>query len=421
MERWMDIKKLGHLLRWMGAMLLVGASASFMLEGWEAYGSQLRYFLFLGYVLGLAGLGILLGWRVQEDKGARTLLGLAIVGLAALFSQLGAMIHSLVSIENGALPRSLLFEVESWTLIAFNAAALLVLIPVAYLGFSALNRPQAHRLTVVYLIACSSLLIPVRQGVLLTGVIMGVVLLALWFDARFIAGTTNSGTAEGIVSRVLLLMPAGILLARAAFYQQSALFLGLTTILVGLLCFEMLPKFEKEDVAKTRLQTLASAPILIGWYILTFQYLPTVFGAITPIFTWLPLSVLFTALSLRACGGASVYRKAAALLASLAWVGQLTTQPTFLTSVLCLAFSIGLVLAGFRYQERVLFVTGLVGTLFALAYHLHFAVELYAYYPWGLLAAMGIVILLSASYMEKHALRLFGRLVLLREELKGWH
>jgi hypothetical protein len=47
--------------------------------------------------------------------------------------------------------------------------------------------------------------------------------------------------------------------------------------------------------------------------------------------------------------------------------------------------------------------------------------ELYAYNPWGLLAAMGIVILLTASYMEKHAARLFGRLVLLREELKGWH
>lgn len=421
MERWMDIQKLGQLLRWTGAVLLVGASASFMLEGWEAYGSQLRYFLFLGYVLGLAGLGILLGWRVQEDKGARTLLGLAIVGIAAQFSQLGGMIHSLVSAENGALPPSLLFEVESGTLLALNAAALLALIPIAYLGFSALNRTQAPRLTVAYMIACGSLLIPVRQGVVLTTVIMGVVLLALWFDTRFIAGTTNGGTAEGIASRVLLLMPAAILVARAAFYPQSALFVGLTTILVGLLGFEMLPKFAKEDAARTRLQALMSAPILIGWCTLTFQYLPTVFGAIPPIFTWLPLSVLFAVLSVRARGGASMYRKAAALLAALAWVGQLTSQPNFLTSVLCLAFSIGLVLAGFRYQERVLFVTGLVCILFALAYHLHFAVELYEYYPWGLLAAMGIVILLTASYMEKHAVRVFGRLVLLREELKGWH
>jgi hypothetical protein len=421
MERWMDIQKLGQLLRWMGAVLLVVASASFMLEGWEAYGSQLRYFLFLGYVLGLAGLGILLGWRVQEDKGARTLLGLAIVGIAAQFSQLGAMIHSLVSVENGALPRSLLFEVESWAPIAVNTAALLVLIPVAYLGFSALNRPQAHRLTVVYLIACSSLLIPVRHGVMLTTVIMGVILLALWLDARFIAGTTNGGTAEGIVSRVLPLLPVGILMARSAFYPQSALFLGLTAILVGLLCFEMLPKFVKDDAVRTRLQALTCAPILIGWFILTFQYLPTVFRATPPIFTWLPLSVLFAALSVRACGGAPIYRKAAALLAALAWAEQLTTQPTLLTSVLCLAFSIGLVLAGFLYQERVLFVTGLVGALFALAYHVHFAMELYAYNPWGLLAAMGIVTLLTASYLEKHAAHLFGRLVLLREELKGWH
>ncbi|MEK7870120.1 MAG: hypothetical protein AAB271_07260, partial [Nitrospirota bacterium] len=78
MERWMDIQKLGQLLRWIGSLLLLGASASFMLEGWQDFGSQFRYFLFLGYLLSLAGLGLLLGARVKEGKGARTLLGLAV-------------------------------------------------------------------------------------------------------------------------------------------------------------------------------------------------------------------------------------------------------------------------------------------------------------------------------------------------------
>ena len=110
MERWMDVQKLGQVLRWMGSLLLLGASASFMLEGWNAFDSQLRYWCFLAYVLGLAGLGILLGWRIREDKGARTLLGLAVAGTAAQFSQVGAMIHSLLSIDNGTLPNALLLS-----------------------------------------------------------------------------------------------------------------------------------------------------------------------------------------------------------------------------------------------------------------------------------------------------------------------
>lgn len=348
------------------------------------------------------------------------MLGLAVAGVSAQYSQLGAMIHSMVSADNGALPSSLLYEVNSWGPIAVNAAATILLGPVAYLGFSALNRPHAHRLSAVYLLICSSLLIPVRHGLPLAAVLIGVALTALWFDSRFMAGTTGSGTAEGIVSRVLLLLPVGILITRAAFYSQSVLFVGLISILVGLLSFEMLPRFVKENAARTRLQAFTTAPIVVGWFVIAFQYLPTVSRVIPPVFTWLPLSLILIGLSWRTFGAGITYRKAASLLAGMALLGQLTTQPNVLMSFLCLVFSLGMVMAGFRYQERVVFSTGLVGAIFALGYHLRFAVQLYAYSPWGLLAGMGVLILLTASYMEKHAARVFGRLVLFREEIKGW-
>ncbi|ALA58840.1 hypothetical protein [Nitrospira moscoviensis] len=420
MERWMDIQKLGQLLRWMGSLLLLGASASFMLEGWQDFGSELRYFLFLSYVLGLAGLGIVLGWRVREDKGARTLLGLAVVGIAAQYSQLGAMIHSLVSGEQGTLPDSLLFDVTNWATVAVNAAAILALAPVAYLGFSALNRPHALRLTAMYLFACSTLLIPVRQGLPLAGIFIGAALLVLWFDSRFLAGTTTGGTAEGMASRLLLLVPVGILVARSAFYPQTPLFVGVTTISAGLVCFEMLPKLVKDDAARVRVQVFATAPIIAGWCVITFQYLPTVFRALPPLWTWLPLSLILTGLSFRASGGARLYRNAAASVAVLAVMGQLAAQATIFTSFFCLAFSIAMVVAGFHYQERIVFTAGIAATILSLGYHLRFAAQLYAYSPWGLLAGLGLLILVSASYMEKHATRLFGRLVLLRQEMKGW-
>ena len=421
MERWMDVQKLGQVLRWMGSLLLLGASASFMLEGWNAFDSQLRYWCFLAYVLGLAGLGILLGWRIREDKGARTLLGLAVAGTAAQFSQVGAMIHSLLSIDNGTLPNALLYEAGSWAVVAADATALLLLVPVAYMGFAALHRPEARRLSVAFLLACGSLLILVRHGLLLTGLLLGVIALALWFDGRFVAGTPNGSTGEGIASRLLLFLPIGILIARTAFYPQSTFFLGVTALLVGLCVFEMASKLVKEDAVGARIQTITILPIMVGWCVLTFDYLPTIVLSRSPVLTWLPLSGLALALSTRARTGATHYRKTAAVLAAVAWMGELMAQATPMMSFLCLAFSIGMVLAGFYYQERLFVATGIAGAVFALGYHVRFALQMYDYSPWGILAVIGIGVLLTASYLEKRATWMCGRLVILREEMKGWH
>ncbi len=424
MKRWMDIQKLGQLLRWIGSLLLLGASASFMLEGWQAFGSQFRYFLFLGYLLSLAGLGLLLGARVKEDKGARTLLGLAVAGIAAQCSQLGAMIHSMVSADNGSLPGALLYEAAGWSQIALNGATTFLLLgPVAFLGFSALNRPQARLLTGAYLPACSSLLIPVRHGLPVTIVLIAVATVALWIDSRFIAGTTVGGTSEGIISRLLLLLPVGIVAARTAFYPQSDLFLGVTSMLVGTLLFEMLPRLVKEDPGRTRVQAFSTALIVLGWCVIAFQYFPTALIMMTvagPLVTLLPLSAILTGLSLRSFGGGNSYRKVASLLTLIALLFQLGTAATLLSSFLCVALSTLMVVAGFRYQERVVFSAGIVGLIFGMGYHLKFAVQLYAQSPWAFLAAAGILVLLSASYLEKHATRMFGRVVLLREEMKAW-
>ncbi|MDH5643257.1 MAG: hypothetical protein OEY63_03570, partial [Gemmatimonadota bacterium] len=340
MERWMNIQRLGQVLRWMGSLLLLGASASFMLEGWDAFNSQLRYWVFFCYVLGLAGLGILLGWRIREDKGARTLLGLAVAGIAAQFSQLGAMIYSLVAADQETLPEALRYQASSWAVVAGDAGAFLLLVPVVFMGFATLHRPEARRLSAAYLLTCSSLLLPVRDGLALTSLILGVILFIHWFDGRYMVGTPHGTTGEGIVSRLLVLMPLGILLARAGFYPQSALFYGVTTILVGLCAFEMVPKLIKSDAVGAQIQAVATLSILAGWCVLAVEYLPTVVQSTPPVVTWLPVSGLLLVLSTRACGGDALYRKAAAGAAAVAWMSQFMTQVTPVTALLCLVTSI---------------------------------------------------------------------------------
>ncbi|MEK6632182.1 MAG: hypothetical protein AABY94_02600, partial [Nitrospirota bacterium] len=160
----------------------------------------------------------------------------------------------------------------------------------------------------------------------------------------------------------------------------------------------------------------------LGWCVIAFQYFPTAMNMTVagPLVTLLPLSAILTGLSLRSFGGGNSYRKVASLLTLIALLSQLGTEATLLSSFLCVALSTLMVVAGFRYQERVVFSAGIVGLIFGMGYHLKFAVQLYAQSPWAFLAAAGILVLLSASYLEKHATRMFGRLLHLREEVRAW-
>lgn len=418
MERWMDMQRLGQLLRWIGAALLLGASASFMLEGWESYGSEVRYALFTLYVLGLTGIGILLGWRAREDKGARAVLGLAVAGIPVIASQLGAMVHALVSTDNGSLPEMLLYEAANWTWIAINSLMLVVLIPVAYLGFSALLRSHAKPLTTIYLLGCATLLIPVRHGFALTLLLVGSLFLIACFDLGKLAGTPQSQTPEGIVSRLLLSLPAGIMLGRAAFYPQTLSFLGLTPLLIGLLWFEVLPKMITSPAIGGRVQALTLIPIFFGWFQLA-AHAASSSGA--PLLVlWLPMAGVLGGLSFRAMNGGSQYRTAATGLAAIILVAQLASQGTFGMASLALLVSISIAWIGVWKQERVPFVTGLALALLALSYQLSFAVDLYRYSPWASLAGLGILILFMASYLEKQAAAMIGRLLVLRDEMRAW-
>jgi hypothetical protein len=419
MERWMDVQRLGQLFRWIGAVLLLGASASFMLEGWEAYGSELRYALFVLYVLGLAGIGILLGWWVREDKGARALVGLAVAGIPVVASQLGAMVHSLVSSENGSLPNAFLYDAGTATLIALNSLAFLLLVPIAYLGFSALLRSHATLLTAVYFVASSALLVPVRHGLPLAMLIVGTLALIACVDLETLAGTPQGQTPEGLASRLLLLLPAGIMLGRAAFYPQPPWFLGLTPFVIGLLWFAVMPRVITHQTMAARLQALTLIPIVVGWLRLTVD---GVFISGAPLMTvWLPMALLLGGLSFHAVNGGSRYRTGAALLAAVTSVAQLVSQGTFGMASLALLVAIGLAWTGTWKQERVPFVTGVALALFAVGYQLSFAVALYRESPWIALAGMGLLILVTASYLEKQAVALFGRLMLLRNDMKAWH
>ena len=61
-----------RVLRGLGAVLVVAAGSTFMLQHWSDGDNAVRYLTLLGMSLGLAGAGIFCGIGVKENRSART-------------------------------------------------------------------------------------------------------------------------------------------------------------------------------------------------------------------------------------------------------------------------------------------------------------------------------------------------------------
>lgn len=88
------MKKLPSLLRILGTTALLVAMYSFLVKGWQSGGDVFRYLLMLGHTGAMAAIGLASGHWLKEGKGARLLLTLALVSVAANFAILGAFIYS---------------------------------------------------------------------------------------------------------------------------------------------------------------------------------------------------------------------------------------------------------------------------------------------------------------------------------------
>ena len=352
-------------------------------------------------------------------KRARTFLGLAAACVPVQFSQLGAMVYSLVSHNRTALPGVMIYQANGWGQILLNGViTLLLLSPVVFLGMSALIRAKAKPATLAYLVACAALVVPVRAGLGLAMVLTALAVFLWWMDSRYIVESSTAATREGIVSRLMVTIPVVILIGRAWFYPMDTLFVGVLLMVTGTLSFEVFSRGWPQERVSRLFQDLSTLPILAGWILLAFKFLSM--GQFTLLGTFLPLAGILTLLSFRTIDGGKRYRTMAAAVALSTLVLNLSVNPSLVASFLCVGISTLMVVAGYSHQEKVMFGAGGAGFLIGMGYHLRFAVDWYQASPWAFLAVAGLAILAASSYVEKHAKRVLGRLIQFREQVKAW-
>jgi len=207
------------ILRMAGAGLMVFSLSLFLMQGVDASSDLHRYLLLLGQTALLTGAGFAVGLLLKEPRGARVFFSLALISIPANFAVLGGMIYSITPLDTFITQYPTYASWQSTSireLVIAGAAALAVLIPMAVFCFAVLARHASWWLSATYLGASALLLVPLRES-LSTTVISSVCALAVVLIlSRQHVKRSRRSTGEEQFARILLFVPAALMLGRSA-------------------------------------------------------------------------------------------------------------------------------------------------------------------------------------------------------------
>jgi hypothetical protein len=417
------IQRLPQLLRLAGASTLLVAMYSFLVQGWHDSDDLLRYAMLLGHSLLLCGLGLASGHWLQEAKGARLLLSLALASVPANFAILGAFMYAWLgdTIPN-AHPNYALWQLDSPLItLCTLMLALSLLIPVTLLGFRTLNRVRSTRLSLLFLASNALLLVPLRDPVIIAGLALPLALLMLISTEKTQPQTLAARTPSGLLARALQYLPLAVLAGRSLWFYESDTFLATSSLLIlFLLARQLCLLLPGTTLLRGVLEVCSSllTPMIAVGVVVLLEVV-TADSLLLPLGTLVCAALLYE-LSLRVEMAPQLYRLMAmfvlftGLLANIILFGGLTV------ALLGLATGIALALIGHHYQQLALFSTGLLLAGASLLYQLCRLLVVFDLGGWISLAVLGMLAILIGSVLESGGGRIRPRLLQLRQRFAQW-
>jgi hypothetical protein len=418
------MKKLPQMLRILGAGAVLIAMYSFLMKGWQGGNDMLRYAMLLGHTGAMAGIGLASGYWLKEGKGARLLLTLALVSVPANFAILGAFIYSQTAIvELAFYPQYVAWAAESLsTALWVTGAALIILLPVIWIGFLTLARSISKRLALLFVLSNLALLIPLRDPQLIGFLVTALIAFIMFFSANTAKRHVSANTQEGMLALALQYLPLAVLLGRSLWLYSTDLFL-LTVmsavVFVGVRQLSLL---------------LISNSSLRGWLELFSTVPALVVGAglyatlsdaqALPVFLILPLSALASALliydiSLRSKGARSYRMLAIVILASGLFVniyfigGVMTALMSMLLGGATSAY-------GYHRKQIAVFVGGIVMVGVGVINQLYYLFQQFDLGSWATLAIAGITAIVVGSLIESKGGRIKPMLTAWKAKYGDW-
>jgi len=420
------IAELSQLLRILGAVVIISSASVFLIQHWETGNDLVRYMMLLVLTVLIALAGMFCGLHIRESKGARAFLGITLAVIPIHFAVLGGLIYSQFALDfvRLELPTSARWVAGSpLAALVMTAGALAVLFPLGYLSFLALARPEAKRLTLAFLTANMSLLLPYRMPGLI-GLMVIIIAGAMAYGEQVVwRHKPGLCSREGYFIRVLMWAPVLLIIGRSSLlYAPDRFFLGAIWSSVTLLMFTVVTQLFRRMDLKEVIQGLSGLPAALAWndfvqgMVAGFNLGP---GAELPLFC-LPFSGILILMSLYCASSGIGYRRVAVFIAVFGMVANLLMYPNVLTAFICLAVASATLAYGCFVEQIIIFLFSLAGFIFSLGYQLIYAVNNYSLGNWGSLAILGVAIIFIASLLERHHQSFTNKVNNFRKKIKDW-
>lgn len=400
-----------QLLRLSGAAVIVAAMSLFLLEGVEVKNDLQRYLTLLAHTGILTAAGFMVSYLLRDNKGARVFFGLGLISVPVNFAVLGAMIYSLIPLDIHAVDYPTMMHWQAQNPGSIGIALLTgaaVLLPVTYLGFAIMARPNMRLFGSLNLVACATLLIPVRETVWVILIALALVVIVATILGRHSSASLNLKTMEGRFAQGVIFIPVVLLVGRSlVLYSADTYALLVMCLTAYYVLWQGTRRLDSESVL-LKLVYLFSLPL--AWCIATtVGYL----SSSLPIDLSMPVFVVvFSGLVLELSRNCAHQRRAdlllfvgtalmlgtTALFSPIGWGGGSGIFGVELDALVALAalvyalsirhFSMALLAAVFLFPH--------------LASHALTAWNSIDFSNWMTLAALGITAVLSASLLERY-------------------
>ncbi|NEX22446.1 hypothetical protein G3480_19405 [Thiorhodococcus mannitoliphagus] len=403
---------LSLLLRGLGGLVIVAAFVMYLFQGWREGDDLTRSLLLLAHTAILTLAGFASGHLLHEAKGARLFIALALAAVPVNFAYLGGLSYEQLTWD---APLAMDASASFWTAsvaqmtagsaLLVTAGSVLGLALATWVGFLIMARRSAWPLTALYLLANAALLVPTRADAAISAMLIGLGLTIGTLIIRVRRRDPSLATPEGLFARAVLLLPLLVLGGRSLWlYAPDALFFTTLSIIAYLGLRLAIVAAGNDARWRSALELLA----VLTAAVTTFLAFHSVIDArAIPDVVKVPLTAgvfagLLVDLSTLGSRWQGHYRGAAALVATLAMLLNLTAFGGFGNALTSLAIGIATLAYGYASKGRFIFVMGLITALAGLGFAAQDALSTFTIGGWSALVLLGISTILAGSVVERH-------------------
>ena len=407
-----DFASFSSMLRIFGAIAMLISMSMFLLQGWSENNDFERFCTMIAQtiLLGMAGFGMIK--FLKEKKGARLFFGLALVSVTTNFTTLGAMLYSVLPLDNISVtyPNYALWQLDSPLMALLSIGiGLVFLVPISMVAFSVLARPAAKQLTFWFVAMNALLLIPVRETAVIM-MILGIASIALvqlflnknkkLIDAPLFTWRTH----EGRYARLILFVTLMIMLVRSSFYEFGVL-ADLTGLVALYAISSYLPKITEHKFATFGYAIAMVSAILIGLRIVSPEMNLLDYNSEFSAPLFVTIFGLFCAHLYRQSHGTTagkLVKIASTSIISLSLLGNHIDDASTISTVSSILFAGMIFCLGVKIADRFMIGLGFVLALIVGITDIGQLIDLVLGSGWMGFAIGGVGIIVLASLLERY-------------------